>query len=494
MKLRPTLLTKVLFVAFVNLVLLGLAFFILIRLEFRLDFESFLLSPAHDRILAASRLLALQLGESDPAEWDRLIATYASANRVELRVVDARGAALAGDRQPLPDAIRERFLAWHEPLIGRRSRGHHHDDYELVFLGRTSNPDRQWVAVPAPIGRLAADRRDSRTWIVLASSGKDDLFYADTRPWIVIGCIVIVISLACWLPFVRGLKGAISRMAGATAGIAEGRFEDGLPVDRGDELGELSASIQRMASHLDRLVNGQKRFLRDAAHELRSPIARIQVALGLLERSAAPEQTQVLSDLREDVEHMNTLVDDVLAFSRTTRRTVEPAITDVPLADAVDRVVEREGNGAQIRSSVDKHLAIRADREFFVRALSNVVRNAVRYAGAAGPIDISATADGDTVALFVSDQGPGVPEKDLEAIFEPFYRLESARERATGGVGLGLAIVKSSIEACHGSVACRNRKPGLEVMVRLPAAHPCKPGSNGDSVTPARVFSGPNAK
>ena len=494
MKLRPTLLTKVLFVAFVNLVLLGLAFFILVRLEFRLDFESFLLSPAHDRILAASRLLALQLGESDPAGWDSLIATYAAANRVELRVVDARGEALAGERQPLPDAIRERFLAWHEPLIERRPRGHHHDDYELVFLGRTSDPDRQWVAVPAPLGRQGGDRRASRTWILMASSGKDDLFYADARPWIVIGCIVIVISIACWLPFVRGLKRAISRMAGATARIAEGRFGDGLPVDRDDELGELSASIQRMASHLDRLVNGQKRFLRDAAHELRSPIARIQVALGLLERSAAPEQTQVLSDLREDVEHMNTLVDDVLAFSRTTRKTVEPAITDVPLAEIVDRVVEREGSGARITVSLDQQIAVRADREFLMRALSNVVRNAARYAGAAGPIDISATADGDTVTLSISDQGPGVPEKDLEAIFEPFYRLESARERATGGVGLGLAIVKSSIEACHGSVACRNRKPGLEVMMRLPAAHPYKPGSHGVSATPAGVFSATRAK
>lgn len=100
---------------------------------------------------------------------------------------------------------------------------------------------------------------------MLASSGQDDHFYGDTRPWIVIGCIVI--SVVCWLPFVRGLRRAISRMAGATARIAEGSFGDGLPVNRRNELGELSASIQRMASYLDRLVNGQERFFRDAAAE-----------------------------------------------------------------------------------------------------------------------------------------------------------------------------------------------------------------------------------
>ena len=220
------------------------------------------------------------------------MATYAAANRVELRLVDARGTVVAGERQPLPGAVRERFLAWHEPVIERRARRHSQDDHELVFLGTTSNPARQWVAVPAPIGRAGRGRPESRTWIVLASSGDDDLFYVDTKPWIAVGCIVIVVSVGCWLPFVRGLNRDISRMTGATAQIAEGRFASALPVERRDELGELSASIQRMASHLDRLVNGQKRFLRDAAHELRSPIARIQVALGLLERSRGRRPNQ----------------------------------------------------------------------------------------------------------------------------------------------------------------------------------------------------------
>ncbi|MBS1856483.1 MAG: HAMP domain-containing histidine kinase [Acidobacteria bacterium] len=480
MKLRPSLLTKVLLVAFANLLLLAVAFFVLIRLEFRLDFESFLMAPAHDRILAASRLLALQLAESDPQRWDALIAGYAQANRVELRMVDARGAVLAGDRRPLPDAVKERFLAWHEPLIERRAPRHRHDDYELVFLGTTSSPSRQWVAVPAPIGHSNDGTPPSRTWIVLASSGEDSLFYADARPWFAIGAIVILVSVACWWPFVRGLNRAISRMNAATAQIAQGRFGTELPADRRDELGDLSASIHRMAAHLERLVNGQKRFLRDAAHELRSPLGRIQVALGLLERTASAAQRGVLADLREDVENMNVLVDDVLSYSRATRQAVEPKIADIELAGVVRRVVEREGAASPIETSVPATLSVRADPDLLFRALSNVVRNAVRYAGTAGPIRIDAKEDGDAITISVRDEGPGVPESERDAIFEPFYRLESARERATGGIGLGLAIVKSCVEACQGSVACSNRRPtGFEVTMRLPAARVAQPQQPG---------------
>ena len=177
------------------------------------------------------------------------------------------------------------------------------------------------------------------------------------------------------------------------------------------------------------------------------------------------------ADLREDVEQINTLVDDVLSFSRATRRPIAPAIADVVLTEVVERVVEREGAAVAIATAIDPKLAVRADPDLLFRALSNVVRNAARYAGAAGPIEISAVRNGDVITLNVSDQGPGVPECEFDAIFEPFYRLEPARDRTTGGVGLGLAIVKSCIEACGGSVACRNRKPaGLEVEMRLPAA------------------------
>jgi two-component system, OmpR family, sensor histidine kinase CpxA len=109
-----------------------------------------------------------------------------------------------------------------------------------------------------------------------------------------------------------------------------------------------------------------------------------------------------------------------------------------------------------------------ADPDYLFRALSNLLRNAIRYAGSAGPIAISSEEASGEIVITVADRGPGVPEPELDKIFTPFYRQELSRTRETGGAGLGLAIVKSCIESCKGTVCCRNRLPsGLEVEIRL---------------------------
>jgi len=117
---------------------------------------------------------------------------------------------------------------------------------------------------------------------------------------------------------------------------------------------------------------------------------------------------------------------------------------------------------------VDETLVVQAEPELLARALGNLLRNAVRYAGAAGPIRLAATVSHGKVLISVEDSGPGVPEDALERIFDPFYRVEASRSRESGGVGLGLAIVRTCVEACGGSVRALNRKPnGLRVEIAL---------------------------
>ncbi len=134
--------------------------------------------------------------------------------------------------------------------------------------------------------------------------------------------------------------------------------------------------------------------------------------------------------------------------------------------------VKHEVNdGRQIEVNIADDLRAEAEPELLTRALSNLLRNAIRYAGTAGPITIAAEPRDGQVALTVEDCGPGIPEAELQRIFDPFYRLDASRDRQTGGIGLGLAIVKTCVEACQGTVVAANRLPtGLQVTITLRTA------------------------
>jgi two-component system sensor histidine kinase CpxA len=229
-----------------------------------------------------------------------------------------------------------------------------------------------------------------------------------------------------------------------------------------------------MTERLSGYVHGQRRFLSDVAHELCSPIARIQVSLGILDQRAQDNQKKYVEGVQEEVEHMSGLVNELLLFSRAQLNAPTTPLTHVNLADTVRRVLERDaGEGAHVEAHLDERTEVLAHPEYLFRSIANVVRNAIRYAGECGPIVISAQEKDGMVAITVTDLGPGIPEADLEAVFKPFYRPEYARQRETGGVGLGLAIVRTCIEACGGAVKCHNRSPkGLEVEIKLPIAQP----------------------
>jgi two-component system, OmpR family, sensor histidine kinase CpxA len=475
LKPHRTLVVKVLLVAFLNLVLLTILFAIFARIQYRVDIDSFLLAPAHDRILAVGREVALDLRETDPGGWDNLLAQYAALHGVQFWLVDEMQKELAGSGEVLPPEISLRLLSSAKGHGSGDStderRKERKNERSLLFLRTTENPTRQWVAVRIPLPTSDYHTPARGALIAASSSWKGSLFFFDPKPWLAIVGAVLLISVLCWLPLVRGLTKSISQMTQATAAIAEGHFEVLLPEVRQDELGRLSSAINRMSSRLAGFVKGQKRFLGDTAHELCSPIARIQVALGILESKAGPQEQGTLADLREDVQHLSALVNEILSFSKADLRPAEVQLESVNLEETIEKVLARESrSGLQIEMSTDPGLRALAVEELLGRALSNMLRNSIRYAGHAGPIEINARTEDGFVMVRVSDRGPGIPEKDLEAVFEPFYRPAMARERETGGVGLGLAIVKTCVAACQGTVRCRNLNPtGLQVEITLKA-------------------------
>jgi two-component system sensor histidine kinase CpxA len=227
-----------------------------------------------------------------------------------------------------------------------------------------------------------------------------------------------------------------------------------------------------MALRLDGFVKGQNRFLGDVAHELCSPLSRLQMALGIIEQRADERQRVYAALAIEKASQISELVNELLTFSKASFGGPTVEIQPLPVSAAIDEAIQREKTeGVRIEATVAGDLVVMADPELLVRALSNLLRNAIRYGADAGPVEIHAAREEDTVAIIIADSGAGVPEAELEKIFDAFYRVDASRNRQTGGSGLGLAIVRTCIESCNGSVTAENRLPhGLAVKVHLPAA------------------------
>jgi two-component system sensor histidine kinase CpxA len=282
--------------------------------------------------------------------------------------------------------------------------------------------------------------------------------------------VTVALAALLWLPLVRSITRPLAEASRAAEEIALGRFDVRLDEHRADEIGALGASINAMATRLGDYVRGQKRFLGDVAHELASPLARIQLGLAVLEQRVDAAAQERVREVAEEAREMSRLVEELLQFTRAELRDAKSALGVVKLAPIVQRAIDRErADGVTIRSEVGDDLEAVGDTELLTRALANVLRNAVRYAGQAGPVVVTARRDGTQVEIEVRDGGPGVPPETLDRLFEPFYRPQAARERETGGVGLGLAIVKACVAACGGTVRARNLSPnGFLVAISLP--------------------------
>ena len=342
------------------------------------------------------------------------------------------------------------------------------------FLLHGSSPNAYWIGIRVPVPD--ASRPSPMALLIRCTSLAQGGLLLETKPLIIAGAAAVIVSILIWLPFVLALTWQLRRVTAATAQVARGDFDVRLPVKRRDELGELASSVNTMAGQLDRFAHGQKRFMGDVAHELTSPIARMQTALAILEESGLDrDPTSYYASLREELDEMSRLVAELLEFSKAAMQR-EIRLGPVALAQLVTDVIHREGGGAQVETDVPETLTASAEPKLLARALGNVVRNAVRYAGHAGPILISAVARPGHVEIMVTDTGPGVPPESLPRLFDAFYRPDAARTREAGGAGLGLAIVKTCVEACGGAVAARNRSSrGLQVIMALRRSEPALP-------------------
>jgi two-component system sensor histidine kinase CpxA len=242
----------------------------------------------------------------------------------------------------------------------------------------------------------------------------------------------------------------------------------------GDEIASLVRDFNRMAEHLDSLMTAQKRLVGDVSHELRSPLARLNVALGLARTKQGPELAHALDRIENEAERLNEMVAQILRVSELevtldTPRFQVIDLTALTAAIAEDGNYEARQEKRTVRFSAGEPCWVRGDKELLHRAIDNVVRNALRYTPEESAVEVTLERREAMAVLRIRDHGQGIPPQELDNIFQPFYRLSYDRDRQTGGSGLGLAISDRAIRLHGGHVQASNAGDGgLVVELQIP--------------------------
>lgn len=369
---------------------------------------------------------------------------------VPLLLIDRDGHDLLGRRVPERIAAHVEREASDPPRARARARR-----FRIVLADRTEY-------------RLVPDFQDITLGRVLQ------------RPRVIFLPIVVATLVSGLVGFAlaRYVTAPIDRLRQATeayaAGNLDGRVAPALGSRR-DEIAELARASDHMAQRLKELIASQRRLLSDISHELRSPLARLQVALGLARQRTDGTAIAEFDRIEREAEHLNELIGQILSLARL-EASVGPIESEaVDLAELLTTVTadanfEAAAVNRRVEAADVAAATIMGNTALLHSALENIVRNAVRYTAEGTTVTVSLKRDAERVLIEIRDHGPGVPEDRLPRLFEPFVRVDDARNRGSGGFGLGLAIAQKAVRLHGGEVSAHNVPGGgLRVVVALPA-------------------------
>lgn len=280
---------------------------------------------------------------------------------------------------------------------------------------------------------------------------------------------LITTTLLSWL-FAKTLTNPILHIQGSAKRLASGDWQTrvGKAAKRQDELGQLARDFNKMAEQLESMWGAQKRLLADVSHELRSPLARLQMALGLAHQQNVDPAT--LSRVEREADRMEALVSQLLTLSRAEagEANMQKHALSLVLNDVLtDANFEAANKNKQLRIDEIPKKTVVIDSMMFCRAVENVLRNAIRHSKLVTHIAFS--EDAQHWYIHITDDGDGLTSEECERIFSPFYRATLARERESGGVGLGLSIAKAAVELHHGRIIAEpSERGGLRVTMSFP--------------------------
>jgi len=398
----------------------------------------------------AARLVTFQLQEARAAYETGGRPGLAAFLDTLARVYKAQG-ILTDDRG------RDLLTGQDRSALMRRARGEH--GYSIIRAGsstmaRVADDGRYWFffLVPRPAVGM---------WFLTP----DHLFV-----------LAAAVLLCYWLALhltspVRALQRAVER-------FGSGDLSARVNFTRADELGQLARTFDQMADRIETLVGAERRLLLDISHELRSPLARLGVAVELAR--TGEDLDSHLNRIQKESDRLNALVGQLL---QVTRAEGDPAslrqnplrLDELVAQLAEDARLEAAPRGCRIEFAESRPVTVLGDPELLRRAVENVIRNAIRYAPRDSAVAIRLSSNGSRAHITVRDAGPGVPAESLERIFDAFYRVDADRNRASGGIGLGLSIARRAIHLHHGAIRARGAHPGLEVELDLPLASETPP-------------------
>lgn len=282
--------------------------------------------------------------------------------------------------------------------------------------------------------------------------------------------MLAIFVLLCY-GLARQLTSPLRRMQKTIERFGRGDFTARVNSRRADELGQLARTVDQMAERIEGLLKAQRRLLQDISHELRSPLARLGVAVELGRGGGNPDTA--FNRIEREADRLNVLVGELI---QVTRAEGDPAgiSTELLRLDELVRMIVDDVHIEAERHHISLDLDVceaemEGNQELLRRAIENIVRNAIRYSPEDGRVQVSLKRAGSLYRIAVRDFGSGVPIEALTQIFDPFYRVEEDRGRTSGGVGLGLAIAKRAVELHHGLIRASNQRPGLLVEIDLPA-------------------------
>ena len=287
--------------------------------------------------------------------------------------------------------------------------------------------------------------------------------------------VILTAGLVCFA-LARYISSPIGKLRRATQKLANGDLQTRVSSKIGkrhDEVAKLAEDFDEMAERIENLLMSQKRLTQDISHELRSPLARMNVALELVRAKANVEAKPLLERIETESNRLNEMISRLLMLAKLESGTPDFDKRTVSLSKLVEQIVadadfEARAKGKSVKILQKDEIKVVGNENLLRSAVENVLRNAVRYTKDETTVEVSLRQNHKNVVITVKDYGAGVPADELKNLFRPFYRVGEARERKTGGIGLGLAIAERAVHAHKGIIKAQNAEQGLIVEISLP--------------------------